>query len=500
VREEKAMDLKTEFSTQDAALRSLVDFRRLFFAASTDVEPATYHYHWSDILLYGTRHVVVEAFRESAKTQIVVRANLLHALAFPLQRRSYIVLICATGRTASKKLSEISRELKADMALDLDARQISVLISRVVEDSANALEVECKEGSRIRIEAYGKGSAVRGLSWGAKRPDLVIIDDPQDMEDAISETVTDHDWDWFLSDVIFLGKSTRIFLIGNNLGERCIVERVIKSADLLGFSVMKVPIIDKAFETPAWPSRYTPDAIIEDRDAFAALGKIDVWYREKMCEVIAPDSAMFRSEDFRYYRPGDLSTAGMSIYMTVDPAASEADSADRTAVCVVGVNGQGHWFVLDMWADRKKPSDTIDAIFRLVVKWRPIAVGIEKVAYQAALADFLYKEMPRRNQFFNIVELKAAKRKELRIETALQPRFRAHSIWFPEMTPWASEIERELLAFPHGLHDDRIDALAYTDQIAAPPSPGYGGTGYGGTGYDGMGYDGMECAEMICDY
>jgi predicted phage terminase large subunit-like protein len=453
--------IRAEIDRQKAARDSLVGFRNLYFASSNDQDPAPYHHQWSDILLYGTRHAAIEAFRESAKTQIVIRANLLHALAFPHPKRGYIVIICATGRTAAKKLLEVSREMHA-------TPKIGLTVSHVVEDSGNALEVHYQDGAAVRMEAYGKGAAVRGLSWGAKRPDLIIIDDPQDPEDARSETVTETDWDWFLSDVYFLGQESRIFLIGNNLGERCIIERVIGNADDLGFDIERIPIMDEE-ERPAWPARHTTVEILKEREDFAKLGKINIWYREKMCKSIAPDSQMFKADDFRYYEPEKLKTGGMSIYMTVDPAASTAESADRTAICVVGVNAGGHWFVLDSWAERKRPIDCIDAIFRLCAKWRPLIVGIEAVAYQAALLDFLSKEMPARNLFFRIEPLKAAKKKELRIETALQPRFAVHSLWFPALTPWVSGIEEELLAFPHGLHDDRIDALSYVDQIAVVP-------------------------------
>jgi predicted phage terminase large subunit-like protein len=110
----------------------------------------------------------------------------------------------------------------------------------------------------------------------------------------------------------------------------------------------------------------------------------------------------------------------------------------------------------------------------MAARWRPLVVGIEMVAYQAALGDFLTQEMPRRNIFFRIEPLRAAKRKELRIQTALHPRFMAGCIWFPAVTAWVKPIEEELLAFPHGMHDDRIDSLAYIEQIAVVPS-GSGG-------------------------
>lgn len=56
----------------------------------------------------------------------------------------------------------------------------------------------------------------------------------------------------------------------------------------------------------------------------------------------------------------------------------------------------------------------------------------------------------------------------MRIDT-LQPRFAVGSVWFKSGAVWLSEIESELLSYPHGARDDVIDALAYVEQLATKP-------------------------------
>ena len=452
-------ELKERIEAEQRAMNSLVEFRKEFIPSDDDVKPAKFHEEWSDILLNGKENFAVEAFRESAKTQIVIRANLLHALTYPQERRSYLVVICATQRTASKMLLGVSREFLSNSAMH-------GLMKEVRENSGLAFEVAYHDAPTVRIEAYGKGAAVRGLSWGAKRPDLVIIDDPQDQEDATSETVTASDWDWFLSDVYFLGQASRIFIIGNNLGERCIMECIMRNSLRLKFTVNKIPIIDENGKS-AWPEKWPLRAIEKEREEFALLGKTDLWYMNKMCECISPLSQKFKREYFKYYNiPPD--TSGLNIYTAVDLAISQKVNADYSAIVTVGVNSSGHWFVLDVEYGRYDPSTTIDAIFSAVQKWRPLTVGIEMVAYQSALQHFLEKEMPQRGIFFRITPLKAEKKKELRID-AIQPRFAVGTVWFKSKAVWLPEIESELLAYPHGARDDVIDALAYIEQMAATP-------------------------------
>lgn len=56
----------------------------------------------------------------------------------------------------------------------------------------------------------------------------------------------------------------------------------------------------------------------------------------------------------------------------------------------------------------------------------------------------------------------------MRIDS-IQPRFAVGTVWFKRNAVWLDKIESELLAYPHGAHDDVIDALAYVEQMAAEP-------------------------------
>jgi predicted phage terminase large subunit-like protein len=266
---------------------------------------------------------------------------------------------------------------------------------------------------------------------------------------------------------MFLGQKTRIFLIGNNIGERSIIERVFADAESSKFKTMRIPaIID---EKSAWPAKYALEEIDKEKDNFRTLGKLDIWMKEKMCEAISEETRTFHKEDIMHYDPALISDLSKkcNIFIAVDLAISEKQTADFTAIPVVGVNSDNHWFILDCIYGRFDPSTTIDHIFNLVRRWNPIIVGIEKVAFQRALIHFVMKEMPARNTFFCIKELEAEKQKELRIK-ALQPRFKTKTIWLPQQASWLGEMETELLRFPKGLHDDLIDALAYIETFSYP--------------------------------
>lgn len=448
------------------AQKNLVNFRHIVLTTGKDeVPPADFHYKWSENLLHGTTHTAIEGFRQSAKTQYVIRTFILYSLMFPSKDRDYIVLIKNNATMARAKLKEIEQEYKSNPLLSANVKE-----ERECSSDVFSIDVYDQKGDviNVRIEAYGKGASIRGLANIDRRPKITIIDDPQDIEDAKSETVTESDWGWFLSDVMFLGKDTRIFLIGNNLGERCIIERVFANAENLNFQTQKLPCMIN--EQSTWEAMFSFEDIQKQKEAYNKMGEIEIWYREKMCEAIAPERQTFKREDFRYYTP-DMRmriASECNIYIRTDLAISQKQDADFSVILVCGIDDRNNWFVLDTAYGRYDPTQFINTLFTMVVRWRPLNVGLEKVQYQAAMEHLVTQEMSKRNAFFNIIEQKADKQKELRIKS-IQPRFKAHTIWFPDSADWITELESELLLFPKGLHDDLVDTLAYMTQETQAP-------------------------------
>ena len=447
--------------------KSLVDFKKEFFPARDDVEAAPFHYKWSDALLHGKTHVAFEAFRESAKTTYVMRTFPLYCLVYPSYELDFIALICGDEDTARDKLSSIKADYKT-------RQHLAVNLVEIIEDNEDAFEVLVKpygkgEPIPVRIAVFGKGSQIRGLESRGRRPKLVILDDVQDKKAIESDLILGKDLKWFLGDVLFLGESCRVMMIGNNLGEKCLIEYVFANAEDCRFECHRVPALDEETESiSAWPAKLPAESLIKERVRYQNLGQLDVWYRERMCKATSPDDQRFKREMFRYYDPRKLPKI-MNIYTTVDLAISQNKRSDYSAVCTVGVTPENHWFVLDIDYGRWKPDEIIDAIFRAASKWKPLDVGWEKVAFQAVIGHLIEKEMPERGIFFRSKGLIAERRKELRIEM-LAPRFATGTIWFPLGAGFLTELEGELMKFPTGIHDDLIDALAYVEQLALVPT------------------------------
>lgn len=455
---------------------NLVAFRHMLLSnGDNEVDPAQFHYDWSDSLLHGVDNEAIEAFRESAKTQYVTRSYPLYALTFPSKSRDYIVLVKKNATLASNKLKEIEEEYLSNEIAKSN-------LVKVYQESGDCFSVDVKDSNgeivNVRIEAYGKGASIRGLANKDRRPKICIVDDPQDTDDANSQVILENDWNWFLSNIIFLGQETRIFLIGNNLGEKCIIERILAmegKLESVKFNTKRIPELTDKGES-AWEAKRTVAEINLEKEDFRKLGKLDIWLREKMCQAVGEENRIFDPAEYRYFphTTTDKILGSCNRFGVLDPASSPEMSSCYRAIVVVGVDCDNTWFVADVPFGRWDSSQMIDEIFGAVQKYELKDFGIEKGIFKQILEPFIYKEMAARNIFFNIIPIEHAKKgSKLERIKMLQPRFKAHKIWFPESAPWLAELQLELAGVTKdaikSLYADLMDALAMIPQIAKAP-------------------------------
>jgi predicted phage terminase large subunit-like protein len=153
----------------------------------------------------------------------------------------------------------------------------------------------------------------------------------------------------------------------------------------------------------------------------------------------------------------------------VDPAISEADTADFTAIVVVSVDADKNWYVRQATRLKCNPSVTIDFLFKLQEQYKCMTIGVEDVAFQKALIHFAHEEMKRRGVMLPVTGVKRGpdKSKEVRI-MGLVPRFEFGTVYFCQ---GLHDLELEMGAFPRGAHDDLIDSLSSINDIVYYPTP-----------------------------
>lgn len=182
-------------------------------------------------------------------------------------------------------------------------------------------------------------------------------------------------------------------------------------------------------------------------------------------EIIPEGMQTFKKEWFRY---STQLPQTLYHFAFVDPAISEASTADYTGVVVVAVDPMTNWYVRYARRVKINPSEIIELCFKIQDQFNTQSIGVEDVAFQRAILHFAHEEMRRRKRMIPITGVKRGtdKTKEMRI-LSLVPRFEWGTLF---LTQGLSELEEELIKFPRGAHDDVIDALASLEEIVYYPS------------------------------
>jgi predicted phage terminase large subunit-like protein len=177
----------------------------------------------------------------------------------------------------------------------------------------------------------------------------------------------------------------------------------------------------------------------------------------------------FKEEWLRYYPGTTMDHRMMNTIILVDPANEKKATSDYTSAWVLGLNGDGKIYVLDIVRDRLNLTERTDMMFKLHRHFRPMQVGYERYGMQSDI-EHIRSEMARRTYMFEITELGGPMPKPDRIRRLI-PKFEQGNIILPEKFMRADYEGRmhdlvqvfkneEYLAFPVSAHDDMLDSLA----------------------------------------
>ena len=175
----------------------------------------------------------------------------------------------------------------------------------------------------------------------------------------------------------------------------------------------------------------------------------------------------------------------MNVYIMVDPASGKKNKKlktkgykeidqDYTAMVVVGLHSDKNYYVLDMVRDRLNPTQRIDNLIKLHMKWNKLSGKSPKVVYEdysmQSDAYYINKAMGDLNYRFPFVTVGGRMMKEDRIRRLI-PLFENNRIYLPrrincttvegEVVELVSElVDNEMVSFPVAKHDDMLDAFS----------------------------------------
>lgn len=162
------------------------------------------------------------------------------------------------------------------------------------------------------------------------------------------------------------------------------------------------------------------------------------------------------SEWLHYYTDDDVDGKQLEMHLGVDPAISLSGNADRFVITCIGIDRKSNQvYMIDQWAGRIPFPDQVELIEEWYHRFNPVSVGIETVAYQAAISQ----QVLRLDSFIPVIDIQAKGKKFERI-LGMSPLFKAARI---KIKKSHTDFIQEWLDYDPSLKDPNDDCLDSTE-------------------------------------
>jgi len=429
-------------------------FMETFLHADLDQPKPTPEWHrqlWR-LFCSDNPYVAVAAPRGHAKSTAGTHAFSMADLLFG--RDDFAMLVSATESLAAAHLANMARVCE-----DNDDLRVEFNLDIV---KSNETQLVCRAGRReFCVIAKGAEQAVRGALWRNKRPSLIMVDDLEGDEQVMSKDRREKLRNWFDNALLPCGADNlRVRFLGTILHLDSLLERLLTDSDngWVGMRFRAHKSFDD-FSDILWPEKFTETRLRRERQRYISAGNPSGYSQEYLSHPIAEADAYFKKTDFRPMTEDDFKQP-MTIYASIDFSLGQSDKGDPTAIVVAGLDPSGVLHVLRVIAERYDPLASINKMFEIQDEFNVSVWVVEDDNISKALGPFLNQEMLKRNRWLLLERLRPHKDKQARA-VSIQARMRAGGVDFDMTQPWWIDFYQEMINFPRGKNDDRVDALAW---------------------------------------
>jgi predicted phage terminase large subunit-like protein len=444
--------------------------------------------------------------RGYAKSTITALIKPIHDVCYGLEK--YIVVVSNTQQQADQKLKDIRTEVLTNATLVAD---FGINFPRKSVGETEYI-VHCGL-HRTKFSAFGSGVEIRGIRFGEARPSKIVVDDSEHSEEVHNEALRKKLEDWYREVISKIGdENTNIEFIGTMLHRESLLAGLLKNPAYEGKlykAVISWSENQKLWDE--WKAVYTnldnPNRAAEadqfyrenepgllkgvrvlwpEKEPYLALMKEMIetgrkaFMKEKQNEPSNGEECLFDEADIHWFKECPdgyrIERSGAVIkhedikqwaFGVMDPSTGQTKArvgklGDFSCIVSGYKDPKGRLLVVDVWIKRASPTKYIKEIFAQHDRFDYQKFGVETNLYRNLLLPNIIAERKRIEQERKKViqlpfyDIENVENKEKRVYT-LEPKVAHGWILFNRTIP--QEAINQLLAFPHGDHDDFPDAL-----------------------------------------
>jgi predicted phage terminase large subunit-like protein len=282
-----------------------------------------------------------------------------------------------------------------------------------------------------------------------------LIDDPfKNREEADSEVRRETVWKWYTSTLrTRLMPGGAIVLILTRWHEDDLAGRLLE-LQRGEWNVIELPAIrdeGQPHERALWPEWYDLAALKRIR---SDIGPRD-WSALYQQRPTPDEGTYFQRDWFRWY---DTAPKHLNRYICSDYAVSEG-GGDWTEHGVFGIDPDDNLYILDWWSGQTAADVWIETLLDMVGSHKPFAAFGESGVIRKAVEPYLTRRARERKEFCRLEWITRTGDKAA-MARGFQARASMGKVYLPKGKPWAEDLLRQLLTFPAGRHDDKVDVCA----------------------------------------
>lgn len=425
------------------------------------------------------RQRFVGAFpREHGKTTIGTALMIAYAAATGMKK--HIIIIGANQTEAEMKLDMVMSVFSwPEMQEDFGSEITPMIDERKNRDVRNRTYEVVLQNGCLLLAKEGRAK-LRGRNFRNQRPDLVVLDDPEDDDNVDSEEWRRKFMRWVnktilngidsnLGSLVWMGtilhKDSPLSQVLNPRGEEK------KSAHWRRLTYRAIPdeedLDEQGLPKVLWPGRWSYQKLL---DKEAEIGRA-AFRSEYMNDPRDPDAQLWKEEDWIFYDPSHIVQIdgrwgvlqdGVRVFkkfdriaMAVDPATGLGRRHDYTSITVKGrVQGSRKTYMLHQARMKVTVSGMIKEMQRLRNHWAPDVMTLENVNQDAMRQAVVESGLP-------VKSVKPTNAKKERIEIYYR-HYENGSILVPDpaKVPSIRYFMEEAEDYPTGSHDDQLDSAA----------------------------------------